>query len=486
MEIAEKFAFRTEQFITFGLERAAKSELYCVASRTKAFILQLIYNHHCDERIFMEQSTLGDISKFMPSHGVPKNAGNIFNKATKQQQDRLLVDYHLMTEELKVGSERVALIQTRWSPPLAHPNQADNLPGHYYLAYLTNFGGCEIRRKHTGKLSWCISVYNIAKEWMLFCQKTNMKFAFNSFETFEEAVYSIKITAIAWHYRHSQSHSGADTMNSSSDTMDFCFSTANGTIVFYKLFRAGSGGEETLELQFHKTLPLKQINCIEWFTVKHKKVTRSYAIACEMNGTINLLSVRYNHNENDSIVIDDVIEVAKLFDEADGVCANGIQWEQCKQSNQLIFVICKKQHVFAYLYSLDNESIQSSCIHYVGHLTINGKMMTIMNTDNYNHYDNRTIISQFNGILLFCFVAKHSSGSKSIIFRLHDFKSFRIKQYEILNFEQIKCKKYSILSILHRNILYFLIRSSSNYWKLPKIFWFSFRFFNCTNCSYAR
>lgn len=372
MEIAEKYAFRTEQFIGFGLERAAKSELYCVASRTKAFVLQLIYSHHCDERIFMEQSTLSDLSKFMPSHGVPKNAANIFNKATKQQQDRLLVDYHLMTEELKVGSERVALIQTRWSPPLAQPNQVDNLPGHYYLAYLTNFGGCEIRRKHTGKLSWCISVYNIAKEWMLLCQKSNMKYAFNAFDTFEEAVYSIKITAIAWHHHRNQSNSGTET-----EIMEFCFATANGTIVFYKMFGAGSGGEETLELEFHKQLPLKQINCIEWFTVKHRKMMRSYAIACEMNGTINLLSVRYNHNENDSVV-DDVIEVTQLFDEADGVCANGIHWEHGKQSNQLIFVICKGQHVFAYLYSLDNELIQSSCIHYVGHLTINGKMMTII------------------------------------------------------------------------------------------------------------
>lgn len=375
MEVAEKFAYRTEQFIPFGLERAVERELYCVTAQSKAFILQLVYSHHCDERIFMEQSTLSDISKFMPSHGVPRNSANIFNRATKPQQDRLLVDYHLMTEELKVGSERVALVQTRWSPSLTPSNQSEKFPGHCYLAYLTNFGGCEIRRKHTGKLSWCIVVHNIAKDWMLYCQKTNMKYAFNSFQTFEDAVYSIKITAISWnHYINGEQSNSVNN----SQTLDFCFATANGNIVFYKLLGAGDAGSETIEMQFHKNFNLKQINSIEWFTFEHKKLTRSYVIACETKGRINLLSVRLNYNENNSIVIEDAIEMTKLFDESDGVCANGIQWEYCKQNNQLIFVICKGQHVFSYLYSLDNESIQSSFIHYVGHLTIHGKMIMII------------------------------------------------------------------------------------------------------------
>lgn len=109
MEVAAKFEYKTDQFVPFGLGKAAQSELYCVASRSKAYILELVYSHHCDERIFMEQSTLDDLSKFIPSHGVPKQAANIFNRATKQEQDRLLIDYHLMSEELKVSGERVAI-----------------------------------------------------------------------------------------------------------------------------------------------------------------------------------------------------------------------------------------------------------------------------------------------------------------------------------------------------------------------------------------
>lgn len=366
MEVAEKFAYRTEQFITFGLHRAAESELYCVGSRTKLYISELIYRHQCDERIFMEQSVLSDFSKFMPSRGVPKNAANIFNRSTKAEQDRLLVDYHLMTEELKVNSERVALAQSRWSPIQI------NLPGKYYLAYLTNFGGCEIRRKHTGKCSWSLVVHNIAKEWLILCQK-DIKYALNSFKTYEDAVYGIKITAIAWN---------PCLKANDCENLDFCFITANGNIVFYNIIA------ETLELQFQKKLNCKHVNAIEWITLTDKNNRRrSYIVACEHNGAISLLSIQYDQTATNSNAttstttttasnvesITDVIETTQLFADSDGVGANGIQWDYYKQCNQLVFIICKGMHVFAYLFSLDKETVLSSCNHYVGHLTITGK-----------------------------------------------------------------------------------------------------------------
>lgn len=362
MEVAEKFAYRTDQIVPFGLHRAIESELYCTVSRTKVYILELIYSHHSDERIFVEQSILDDLSKFMPSHGVPKNAANIFNKSTKPQQDRLLVDYHLMTEELKVSGERVAMSHARWSP------LQSQLAGKHYLAYLTNFGGCEIRRKHTGKMSWCFVVHNVAKEWMILCQK-NIKFALNSFESFEDAVYTIKITAIAWNH---------SVVAIERNILDFCFVTANGTIAIYDI------AMDTLQIKFQKKLNLKQCNAIEWFTFVDKKNRhRSYIVACEMSGAISLLSVQYDDQQNS---ITDVIETAQLFNESDGVLANGIQWEYCKQSNQLIFVICKGMHVFAYLFNLNNETVLSSCIYYVGHLTINGKIITSLSLHNYINF----------------------------------------------------------------------------------------------------
>lgn len=351
MEVADKIAFKTDQFIPFGLHRAVESELYCAASRSKAYVLELIYSHHCDERILMEQSTLSDITKFMASHGVPKNAANIFNKSTKQEQDTLLVDYNLMSEELKVSSDRVAITQIRWSPI------QKNLPGKYYLAYLTNFGGCEIRQKHTGKHSWCFVVHNIAQDWLLHCQK-DMKYAFNTFKSFEDAVNSVKLSAIAW-----------NNVFNFNKNLDFCCFTNSGTIAIYEI------QEKALQLKFQKKINLKQVNTIEWITFNDKyNKLRSYMIACETKGPISLLCMQYDHSNGHMV---DVVEITKLYSDLDGVCGNGIQWEYYKQSNQLIFLICKGMHVFAYLFCPKNDLVLSSCIYYVGHLTINGKITTI-------------------------------------------------------------------------------------------------------------
>lgn len=356
MEVADRFAYKTDQFNTFGLQKASENELYCVASRSKAYILELIYSHHCDDRIFMEQSTLDDISKFIPSYGVPKQAANIFNRATKQEQHRLLVDCHLMSEELKVSVERVALEHLRWSPWLKHTRTRS-----HYLAYVTNFGGCEIRQKHTGKLSWCMKVHNVAKEWLLYCQK-NMKYAYNSFAPFEEAVLDIKITAIAWN----------NAVCATTSRVQFSFATANGTIGFLDIDDAGTE-QPVVQMQFNKKTSSKQINAIEWctFDVKKSKQRQSYIIVCEMKGTINLLNVQYDASDSNRVT--DINELVVLCDVADGVWANGIQWEYLEQNNQLLVVACKGLNLFACLFSIDKQTTISSCFHYIGHLTLTGE-----------------------------------------------------------------------------------------------------------------
>lgn len=362
MEVAERFAYKADQFNTFGLQKASENELYCVASRSKAYILELIYSHHCDERIFMEQSTLDDISKFIPSYGVPKQAANIFNRATKQEQHRLLVDYHLMSEELKVSVERVALEHLRWSPLLKHTQTRS-----YYLAYVTNFGGCEIRQKHTGKLSWCIKVHNVAREWLLCCQKY-MKYAYNSFAPFEEAVLDIRITAIAWN----------NAVCEANARVQFSFATASGTIGFLDIDHGSTKEAPEVQIQFNKKMNFKHINAIEWctFDVKTSKQRLSYMIVCEMKGTISLLAVQYDANDGNRVV--DVYEVATLCDVEDSVWANGVQWEYLDQHNQLLVLACKGLNVFACLFSIDQQTTISTCFHYVGHLTLTGENCSIL------------------------------------------------------------------------------------------------------------
>lgn len=360
MELIDTVSYKSDQLIPFGLSRSREDELYCLATRTKAYISELIFSHHYDDRIFMEQSILSDLTTFIPSYGVPKNAANIFNKASKQEQQRLFVDFHLMINEMKIGNERIALSQIHWSPKI------QNLHEKYYLAYLTNFGGCEIRRKDISKRSWSLIIHNVAKKWMKHCQK-NIKYVINTFEMLENAIHSIQITAISW-----------NNMIKNNKPY-FSIITANGMIAFFEI------DEIDLRFCFQKQINCKHVQSMQWYSFDDKNnCYRSYVIVCELSGTITLLLLRYNDKNDDEII--DVEDKLQLFNEHDDVFANGIQLEYCNQTNQLIVVACKGLHLFIYLIDVNNDNLMLSSIHYIGHSTINGesncKMITIQSSDN--------------------------------------------------------------------------------------------------------
>lgn len=345
MDIIQIFPYKSEQFISFGLKRSRENDLYCAVTRTKAHILELIYNHHCDEKLSVEQSVLTDLTTFMPSHGIPKNASSIFNKSTKSEQNQILLDYHLMSEELKITNERIALINITWSPMIK------NLPGNHYLAYLTNFGGCEIRRKHTGKRAWSIIVHNIAKEWMLQCQKT-LKHTITTYQGLEDAIFNMQITAICWN-------------NIKFENSKFSMITADGTLAFFDV------GHELHFLYQKQIDSLKKVQAMEWFSFYDRhNCLRSYVITCELTGLVKLFGVHMNGDE-----ILDVCKTIEIFSEVDGIPANGIQWEYHKNDEieQLLVVFVKTMHIFVYLINYENGELISSLPHYIGHSTINGK-----------------------------------------------------------------------------------------------------------------
>lgn len=343
MEVIQSFPYKCEQFIPFGLKRTSEHDLYCAVSRTKVHILELIYSHHCDVKLFMEQSVLTNLSSFMPCQGIPKNAASIFTKASKPEQDQILVDFHLMSEELKCTNERVTLVNIGWSPAIKH------LPGNHYLAYLTNFGGCEIRQKHTGKRLWCIVRHNVAKEWMMRCQK-NIKHTITTYQGLEDAVFNMQIKAISWN-------------NIIAKNPFISIITADGMVAFFEC------SKDELRFSFEKQISCKKANAMEWFTFNDRNnVHRSYIITCELNGTVKLFSIQMDDKN-----VTDVIESVEVCGETDGIPANGIQWEYVSGSNQLMIIFCKTMHIFVHLIDVKMGELKSMHSYYIGHSMINSK-----------------------------------------------------------------------------------------------------------------
>lgn len=352
MELADTIRFKSSQLLTFALSRAGNSELYCLASQAKAYISELNYSHYSEERFCMEQSSLTDISTFKPSFGVPRDAPNIFNRATRAEKHRLLIDAQLLSQEMKVSDERIALTQIQWSPAVP------SLDGNYYLAYLTNFGGCEIRAKTVGTRLWNHVQHDISTKWLLECQQS-MKHVLNTFEEFENALNDIKITAISWLVvsNDSQQHREYPLIS---------VITASGCIVILEI------GPE-LNICFQKQLNRQQVQSMQWISYRDKfKRLRSFVITCELSGAVSLFSVRFDEQCNAVVDIDGDL---RLFDEADGVFANGVQWEYVEDNGQMLVVFCKGMHLFAAVIDVDGEHLRlvSTANQYIGYLSINGE-----------------------------------------------------------------------------------------------------------------
>lgn len=352
MELADTIRFKSAQLLTFALSKACNSELYCLASQTKAYISELNYSHYSGERFCMEQSSLGDISTFKPSLGIARDAPSIFNRATKTEKHRLLIDAHLLSQEMKVSDERIALAQIHWSPAVP------DLHGYYYLAYLTNFGGCEIRAKVVGKRMWDHVQHDISTKWLLECQRS-MKHVLNSFEEFEIAVNKIKITAISWHIMRNGSRR-------QSEQPMLCLITASGCFVVFEI------GPE-LTICFQKQLSHRLVQSMQWFSYLDKfKQHQSFVIACELSGKIGLFSIRFDEQCK---TVADIDGILWLFDEPDGVFANGVQWEYMGDNDRMLVVFCKGMHLFVAVIGLEESHIRliSTSNEYIGHMNINGK-----------------------------------------------------------------------------------------------------------------
>lgn len=335
------FNINREPCIPFGLSRAADHNLFAVCCRRSVQIIELDYSHHYDGTLNFRQSFADDPSAFIPSKQLKKDAAAVYKAANAAQRRDLIIDPHLMSEELRVDQPAIALISARWSP--------QSKCQQYYLACLTNFGGCEIRGVNKAIRKWDVVVCDVSKHWSHHCGRVD---TIRTFDELKSQWLGLRLSAVSW------------TATRSSGHLSFATISCAGHVAFHEL-----NADSIMRTAFEWNTELPEANLLEWITFDTTNgSTKSFVVVGDVRGNVTLLDVRIDKRTMDVCGVGDQ---RKLFSEDDGVRANGIHWEYHDDTDRLMVCLCKGMHFFAFLLSGDGV-LRSHRVHYVGHLMITG------------------------------------------------------------------------------------------------------------------
>lgn len=336
------FSISSEPCIPFGVSRTNEQNLFAACCGQSVRIIELDYSHHYDGHLNFHQSYIDDPSPFIPSKVLNKDASAIYKAANAAQRRDLLVDPHLMPDELRVDRPAISMVSVRWSPQLEGQQ--------YYLAYLTNFGGCEIRGVNKAIRRWDVVVGDVAEHWL---KHHGTEETIKKFEELKTVWHRIRLTAFSWCTKR---------LN---ENLAFATISSDGRIAFHELELA----DNKLRIAFEWDTNLRETNLLEWIIFSGKNdALKSFIIAGDILGNVSLHTVNI---DRESKSICGMGDERKLFSEDDGVRAIGIQWEYCDATDLLVVCICKGMHLFVFLLNADGLLL-SQQVHYLGHRMITG------------------------------------------------------------------------------------------------------------------
>lgn len=341
------FNISSEPCIPFGLSRTVEHNLFAACYRRSVKIIELGYSHHYDGNFNFQQSYINHPSALIPSKKWNIDAAAIYKTANAAQRRDLLIDPHLMSDELGIDQAAISMISAHWSPQLKRQQ--------YYLACLTNFGGCEIRNVNKAIRCWDIVICDVGQHWLKHCEtETTIK----TFDELKLIWHRQRLTAFSW------------WPQCANDNLAFATISGNGHIAFHEL-----NAEHELRITFEWDTQLEETNLFEWITFNGKNnVLKSFLIAGDIHGNVSLYDV---HIDKKSKNVCAVGEGRKLFAENDEIRANGAQWEYCDDTDLLVICLCKGMYLFVFLLSGDGILLTQQ-VHYVGHRMITGTWKIIL------------------------------------------------------------------------------------------------------------
>lgn len=349
MEAAEvtKFSIDSEPPIPFGIVRTEHGNVFAVITRKTVHVVRLKYSSQFDGALNYSLSLIEHPPLFVPSKGLEKDSVSVFTEATHGQKLSLLTDPNLMSSELKINDQMMAIQSVRWSPPI-EPS------GDHYLMCLTNLGGCEIVSENKCARKWSRVIVDVGKFWLQHAKPVDTE-RLKSFEAVEQTVDRIRLTACCW----SKFPLG--------NKLPFVTIAKNGCVAFQEIIPTSAKNAKP-QITFQHELSLPKVNALEWIMFWKKKQLKSYLLCGDINGDASIHELQINS----SGIVSGIPESIFLFNEGDGVPVNGVTWEYSEKLNRLLITFCKGMHFFVFVLG-DDLRILAKHIHRVGHFTITGE-----------------------------------------------------------------------------------------------------------------
>lgn len=335
-------------YIPFGLSRVESCNIFCALSLTKAQILELSYQHHHEGNTRFIQ-TSASCPKHIPSQDIEKNYNVIYDRADRLQQNQLQLDPTLLPEILTQDDLTFALVSAKFAPPLL------NRKG-LHLACLSNYGGCEIIFKNFTERTWN-PVCFLSNMWSAHHLSKYPK-KIETYENLSKYVVETHLTALSWN---------SDT---SEDELQLCVISASGTVAFIQLEINVEQNNLSTSIQFEKEIGLRKVNLFELITFVDKQMKKhSFLVAGDLTGNTVLYRVCFDSRGT----INDLLEVAYLWNANDRIRADGFKWSFDMQTGAFVVLYCKGSHVFCHLLTIAGKPVSHS-IHYINGLFITGAL----------------------------------------------------------------------------------------------------------------
>lgn len=341
-----------ETYLPFGLVRNEDGNIFCAISRTSAQILELNYQHHHDGPIRFIQTSVAQPTH-MPSKDIAKDYNGIYGGAESRHRNDMQLDPILIPKVLHQAELTFAMIAARFAPRLPKQNG-------YYLACLSNYGGCNVMFKKVAERSWT-TVCELSQWWSAHCRRKYTEPLLN-FADLRKYASDTHLTALCWN--------NAATENE----LQLCMVNALGTVVFIGLVPNFNviAPDVTVKILLEKDTNLKKVNTLQWITfVDKQKKTHSFIILGDLIGNVTMFPVTISSGKSEIFGLGEGINMS---DECDRVRANGVIWMYDLNAEHLTVVYCKGPHVFAHLLDKTGKPL-SQCVHYIEGLSVTGNSM---------------------------------------------------------------------------------------------------------------